>query len=170
MQPYREILGDTFARLDAEVQRAHLAPLVAEGTLDVEHGTHWLTPLMIRLLRLPSQGRGQPVRLDVASEGAEVAWTRRIGSRVLRTRQHASGRALVERHGVGCIAFALAVEDKSLVYEQIGMSAAGVTLPPQVCPRVRARVSAAPEGWHVDVEVAWRGHLVCRYAGVVAAR
>jgi hypothetical protein len=28
-------------------------------------------------------------------------------------------------------------------------------------------VSQAPDGWHVDVSVTWRGHPLCQYAGVL---
>jgi hypothetical protein len=151
----------------ANVQRAHLAPLTAEGAVDVEHGSQWLAPLMIRLMKLPGAGRGQHVRLDVVVVGAEVEWKRRIGSSVLRTRQKAIGSRLLERSGIGCVAFELAVEDGALVYRQVSMRVAGIQIPSSMSPRVEARVSSAATGWHVEVVVTWRTHLLCRYAGVV---
>lgn len=163
--PYQAILGDAFASLHEDVRRAHLAPLAAEGVLDVEHGSHWLAPLMIRLMRLPAAGHGQPVRLEVAPIGAEVAWMRQIGSSVLRTRQRAKGSRLVERNGLGEVAFALEVEDGALLYRQISTRVAGIVIPSSISPRVRAWVSPAAEGWRVDVTVTWRTHLLCRYAG-----
>jgi len=167
--PYQILLGEDFASLDAGVRRGHLTPLAAEGTLDVHHGTEWLTPLMVRLLKLPAAGRGQRVRLDVTPIGADVEWTRRIGSSMLRTRQRAVGSRLVEHHGIGCVAFALEVEDGALLYRQVSMHVAGIAVPSMVRPRVSARVSQAGEGWRVEVAVTWRGRLVCRYAGVLRA-
>ena len=63
----------------------------------------------------------------------------------------------------------LEVRDEALLYRQVSMSVAGVVVPSFMSPRVAARVSAAVQGWHVDVEVEWRQHPVCRYKGVVRA-
>jgi hypothetical protein len=165
--PYQILLGTAFAALHPNVQRAHLAPLAAEGTLDVEHGAGWSAPLLIRMMNLPAAGRGQRVRLDVTSMGGEAEWTRGIGSSVLRTRQRAIGSLLVEQHGGGRIAFALDVENGALVYRQVWMRAAGVAIPSSVSPRVSARVSPEAGGWRVEVTVTWRGRLVCHYAGAL---
>jgi hypothetical protein len=165
--PYQIVLGEAFASLDARVRRGHLVPLAAEGTLDVWHGTGWLTPLMVRLMQLPAAGRRQPVRLDVTPIGADVEWTRRIGSSVLRTRQRAVGSLLVERHGMGRVSFALDVDEGALLYRQVSMHIAGLPVPSFVRPVVRARVSPAAGGWRVEVTVTWRGQLVCRYGGVL---
>ena len=163
--PYEALLGEAFASLHAHVRRAHLAPLRAHGTIDVEHGPGWLARPMIWLMRLPAAGAGQPVRLEVAEDGAELVWTRRIGATVLRTRQRASGARLVERSGLGRISFRLAAEDGALLYRQSSIHVAGLPVPPSLSPRVGAVVSATADGWHVVVTVTWRGRIVCRYAG-----
>lgn len=165
--PYEAILGDRFVCLAAGVRRAHLPPIAAGGILDVEHGTHWLVPLLIRLLSLPAAGHGQPVRLEVTSGGEALHWMRRIGPSVLRTQQSAAGTVLEERDGIGRIGFTLDVADGSLLYRQAWIGVGGVRLPPAIGPRVEARVSPAGEGWRVEVTVSWRGHLVCRYGGVL---
>jgi hypothetical protein len=165
--PYQLILGAAFASLHASVQRAHLVPLAAEGTLDVAHGTQWLAPLMIRLMGLPLAGRGQHVRLEVTAIGADVEWMRRIGSSVLRTQQRAMGSRLVERNGIGSVAFELAVEDGALLYRQSSFSLAGIVLPAVVSPRASAQVSPAASGWRVDVCITLGGRLLCRYGGVL---
>ena len=165
--PYQILLGEAFASLDAHVRRGHLAPLAAEGTLDVRHGTGWLTPLLVRLMNLPAAGRGQRVRLDVTPAGAGLEWTRRIGSSVLRTRQRVAGALLVEHNGIGSVAFALKAEDGALLYRQVSMRVAGILVPSFIRPRVSARVSPAAQGWRVEVAVTWRGHLVCAYTGML---
>src|SRR5262245_12456979 len=167
--PYEAILGQAFASLHAHVRRAHLPPLRAEGTIDVEHGQGWLTRPMIWLMKLPAAGSRQPVRLDVAEDGSELVWTRRIGGSILRTRQRASGSRLVERSGLRCVSFDLAVEDGALLYRQSSIHVAGLPVPSSVSPRVGAVVSAAAEGWRVEVTVEWRGRLVCCYAGTMRA-
>ena len=163
--PYEVILGAAFASLHAHVQHAHQAPLRAEGTFDVEHGPGWLAPPLVWLMNLPAAGRGQPVRLDVAEDGAELVWTRRIGGSVLRTRQSSRGSRLVERSGLGRVAFDLRVEDGGLLYRQSSLHLAGLPLPSSMSPRVAAVASATTDGWHVVVTVTWRGRIVCRYAG-----
>ena len=137
--------------------------------LDVEHGPGWLSRALIRLMKLPAAGGRQPVELDVAARGAELLWSRRIGRIVLRTRQRASGSRLVERAGLGRVFFDLSVDEGALLYRQASLQVAGLPLPCSLSPRVSAIVSAAVEGWHVDVTVRWRDRIVCRYAGSVRA-
>ena len=167
--PCQILLGEAFAALDPNVRRGQLAPLAAEGTVDVEHGGGWLTPWMIRLMKLPGAGRAQRVRLDVTPIGAAVEWRRRIGSSVLTTRQRAIGALLIERNGIGSVAFGLHVEDGTLLYRQMSMRVAGVPIPAWVSPHVSARVSSAAAGWRIEVAVTWRDRLVCRYAGCLEA-
>lgn len=137
--------------------------------MDVEHGQGWLAGPMIWLMKLPAAGPHQPVRLCVAGDGSELVWTRSIGGSSLRTRQRASGSRLVERSGLGCVSFNLAVEDGALRYRQSSMHVAGLLVPSSLSPRVGAVVSATPEGWRVVVTVEWRGRVVCRYAGAIRA-
>jgi hypothetical protein len=165
--PYEAVLGQAFASLHAHVRRAHLPPLRAEGTIDVEHGPGWLTRPMIWLMNLPAAGPGQPVRLDVAEDGPELVWTRRIGGSILRTRQRANGSRLVERSGLGRVSFDLAVEGGALLYRQSSIHLGGLALPSWLTPRVGAVVSPTTEGWSVAVTVKWRGRIVCRYAGTI---
>ena len=167
--PYEVVLGEAFASLHAHVRCAHLPPLRAEGTIDVEHGPGWLSRLMIWLMKLPAAGPRQPVRLDVAEDGSELVWTRRIGRSILRTRQRASGSRLVERSGLGRVSFDLAVEDGALLYRQSSIHVAGLPVPSSLSPRVGAVVSATADGWRVVVTVTWRGRIVCRYAGTIRA-
>jgi hypothetical protein len=167
--PYEAVLGEAFASLHAHVRRAHLPPLRAEGTIDVEHGPGWLARPMIWLMRLPAAGPRQPVRLDVAEDGSELVWTRRIGGSILRTRQRASGSRLVERSGLGRVAFDLAVEDGALLYRHSSIHVAGLPVPSSLGPRVGAVVSATADGWRVVVTVEWRGRIVCRYTGTIRA-
>jgi hypothetical protein len=166
--PYEVILGESFASLHAHVQHAHLPPLFAEGTLDVEHGPGWLAPPLIWLMKLPAAGV-QAVRLSVTGDGTELVWTRRIGRSVLRTRQRAIGSRLVERAGLGRVTFDLRVEDGGLLYRQSSIHLAGLPVPSSMSPRVGAAVSATADGWHVVVTVTWRGQIVCRYAGSMRA-
>jgi hypothetical protein len=137
--------------------------------MDVEHGPGWLTRPMIWLMKLPAAGAGQSVRLEVAGDGPELVWTRRIGGSALQTRQRANGSSIVERSGLGRISFDLAVQGGALLYQQSSIHMAGVPLPSSLSPSVGAVVSATTEGWSVVVAVKWRGRLLCRYAGTLRA-
>jgi hypothetical protein len=167
--PYACILGEAYLSLDPAVRRAHEPPLRAQGTLIVEHGSHWWTPLLIFAMRLPAAGPAQPVRLEVARHGSALTWSRRIGSSPLRTVQFAEGSCLVERSGIGRITFELTTDRGTLRYRQRALHIARVRVPRVVCPQVQASVSAAGGDWRVSVEVTWRGWLVCRYAGIISA-
>jgi hypothetical protein len=163
------VLGTAFASLHVHVRRAHVPPLHAEGTIDVEHGPGWLPRAMIWFMKLPAAGPRQPVWLDVAENGSELVWTRRLGGSILRTRQRASGSRLVERSGLGRVSFDLAVEDGALLYRQSSIHVAGLPVSSSLGPRVEAVVGPTADGWRVAVTVTWRGRLVCRYAGTVRA-
>jgi hypothetical protein len=127
---------------------------------------------MIWLMKLPAAGPSQPVWLDVAEDGSELVWTRRIGDSILRTRQYAAGAndsLLVERSGLGRVSFHLAVEDGALLYRHSSIHVAGLPVPSSLGPCVGAIVSATAEGWRVAVTVTWRGRMVCRYGGTIHA-
>jgi hypothetical protein len=170
--PYRDVLGQAYLRLHPHVRIAHEAPLAAMGTIDVRHGRHALTPFFVRAMHLPAEGRGQPVLLTVTLDEAAaptstlMRWSRRIGTTLLATRQFSCNRRLVETRGAASVEFDLRVDDEgSLLYEHAASRFLRLPLPRALAPRVRARVAGAPEGWHVEVTVEWRAHLVCTYAG-----
>jgi hypothetical protein len=119
------------------------------------------------LMKLPAAGTCQRVTLGVAQDGPELVWTRRIGRSVLHTRQRANGSRLVERSGLGRVAFDLAVKGGALLYQQASFNVAGLPLPSSLSPRVGAVVSPTTEGWSVVVTVTWRKQIVCRYAGTI---
>jgi hypothetical protein len=137
--------------------------------MDVEHGPGWLTRPIIWLMKLPAAGPRQPVRLDVAEDGSELVWARRIGRSILRTRQCASGSRLVERSGLGRVSFDLAAEEGALLYRRSSIHVAGLPVPSSLSPHVGAVVSPTAEGWRVVMTVKWRGRLVCQYAGTMRA-
>jgi hypothetical protein len=167
LTPYQYLLGDAYHRLHPHVRLAHEAPLAATGAVDVVHGSHPLTPLIVRAMKLPAAGSAQPVLLHVTSAAAGMIWTRRIGDTVLDTRQFARQGRLVERSGPGTVEFVLRVDDGALVYAPAGCRLLEVPLPRPPAPRVNARVAPTAEGWRVEVVVEWGGHLVCRYAGAM---
>jgi hypothetical protein len=157
------------------VRVAHDAPLSAEGAMDVVHGDHLLTPLLIRMMKLPAKGTNLPVVLHVMNEPRAndrvrptMVWQRQIGATVLDTRQFARNERLVEQSGPGTIEFALQADAHgSLHYVDVACRLMGVPLPRFLAPRVRAQVSPNDSGWHVEVNVQWRGRLVCQYAGAM---
>lgn len=174
MSPYQAILGEAFETLHPNVRRAHTVPLSAEGTFDVVHGTHRITRILVALMTLPAAGQRVPVTLRVAFGPARtkagpptLRWERRIGRTPLCTHQHAHRGFLVEENGPGRLVFSLRAANGCLLYEQAALCFFFLRVPSVLSPRVRARVSPDPEGWHVDVRVEWHGHLICRYAGTM---
>jgi hypothetical protein len=170
---YPTLLGRAFDTLHPNVREAHLAPLYAEGTMDVVHGTHRLARFFVGLMHLPAPGPAKPVTLRVteAIDGAAgvMHWNRVFGKSRLRTCQSAWRGLLLERSGPGSITYRLRVDDGALVYEQTSMRVLNLPISSGMTPNVRARASGASTGWHVDVIVEWRGYLVCRYTGRMAA-
>ncbi|HEX5110319.1 MAG TPA: DUF4166 domain-containing protein [Vicinamibacterales bacterium] len=172
VSPYRALLGDDYDTLHPNVRAAHEAPLVAEGVFDVVHGSHLVVPVLIWIMKLPASGRSVPVHLQVVDEAAApgarslgMRWSRRIGRSILETHQFAQDDFLVEQSGAGSVVFVLHPADGSLVYERAATEFMGVPVPSFLSPRIHASVSPDPAGWHVDVAVHWRRHLICRYWG-----
>jgi hypothetical protein len=173
--PYQHLLGDAYHRLHPHVRLAHEAPLTAAGTVDVTHGTHPLTPLIVRALTQPTAGKAQPVALRVALAGAASShapaatmwWMRRIGDTQLDTRQYSKWGRLIEQSGPGAVEFVLRIENGALVYEAVACRFLRLPLRRVPAPQVRARVTPTHDGWHADVVVEWRGHVVCAYAGAM---
>ena len=172
MSPYHALLGEAFDTLHPNVRRAHEAPLNAEGTFDVVHGTHRVTRMLVALMKLPAAGSRVPVALRVVVGPARtdagpltLRWERRIGRTSLSTHQHAHRGCLVEENGAGRMVFSLRAANGCLLYEHAALRLLFLRVPPFLSPRVGARVSPDPEGWHVDVRVDWHGHLICRYGG-----
>ena len=170
---YPAILGRAFDALHPHVREAHIAPLSARGTMNVVHGSHGLTRLLVALMGLPAAGTGKAVTLrvteDVGPDGRRrMLWIRQFGTSSLITRQSAQGSLLVERSGPGTIVYALHEQQGSLVYEQRSMRFLNLPLWAGVTPAVSASASPAADGWDVDVVVRWRGHLICAYAGRMA--
>lgn len=171
--PYQQLLGQSYNQLHQQVRRAHEAPLSAHGAMDVVHGDHFLTPLLIYIMKLPAKGTHLPVVLHLTNEPrakhpviSTMVWRRQIGATILDTRQVARNDRLVEQSGPGTIEFALQADAHgSLHYSDVACRFIGISLPRFVAPRVRAQVSANNDGWHVEVNVHWRGHLVCQYTG-----
>jgi hypothetical protein len=172
MSPYQAILGDALATLHPNVRRAHEAPLTAEGTFDVVHGTQRITPILVALMKLPAAGSRVPVALSMTVDPVRtnggpptLRWERRIGQTPLSTHQHAHRGFLVEEHGQGRIVFSLRAANGCLLYEHASTRFLFLRLPHALSPRIRALVSPELDGWHVDVRVDWHGHLVCAYGG-----
>ena len=95
-----------------------------------------------------------------------MSWRRQIGATVLDTRQFSRAGRLVEQSGPGCVEFALRTEDDgSLRYETVACRFLRVRVPRWLSPLVRAQVCPTTTGWRVEVEVEWRGQLICRYGG-----
>lgn len=174
LSPYQALLGDAFDTLHPNVRRAHQAPLRAEGQFDVVHGSNRLTPILVRLMKLPAAGTSLPVDLLVVLEpspagsiSASMRWTRRIGRSTLETRQFARGGLLVEESGSGRMIFSLQAVAGDLIYERASSTLAHVRVPGRLSPMVRARVSPDVQGWRVEVVIEWRGNLICRYWGTM---
>ena len=170
MSLYRDLLGPAYDTLHPHVRLAHEAPLRATGTLDVFHGPHRLGAVLVRLLHLPDAGSSRPVVLTLSAPRGPrtpsvLHWSRQIGTTRLETQQFALRGLLAEQHGAGRITFVLTVTDGALVYEQTAFHVLGIPLARAIAPSVRARVSPAVDGWSVEVNVLWRGDLICRYAG-----
>jgi hypothetical protein len=95
--------------------------------MDVVHGGHFLTPLLVRIMKLPERGANIPVVLRVTNE-QQTARPHRPDDGVAssdrgdhpRTRQFALDGGLVEQSGPGRVDFSLQADSHgSLHYSDV---------------------------------------------------
>lgn len=157
--PYREVLGDAFARLPSAVQRMHAGgALDAVGQAEVARGQSFLAKLAAPLLGLPPSGADQPLTVRFEPDRAGETWTRRFGSHLMHSRQRAgSGKEaglLGEALGAVTVFSALRVEDGRLHLHLRRWRLFGLPMPRSLAPRVTA-VEGEQDGRYVfDIAIA----------------
>jgi Domain of unknown function (DUF4166) len=168
---YRRALGSAYLRQSRAGQILHDAGLSRwTGRCRVEGGESGAARLLAWSFGLPAAAEDTPIIVELASvEGGEL-WARRIGTRVMRSRQHlAQGRPpgwIVEQFGVFAFDLELQAADGRLELLMRGMRCCGAALPRALWPRIAA-AEAEEEGrfcFDVQIGLPLVGRLV-RYRG-----
>lgn len=168
MPLYRRLLGADFEALPAAVRRLHDLDGEARwsGFADVERGRHPLARGLASLLRLPAEGKAQPLTVTFTPRDGTEVWTRQFGSRRFVSIQSATGEVLCERIGPVTLHMRLSSDASGLFLSMLGARCLGVSVPALLLPRIQTREDEADGRYRFHVEASMRGiGLVVRYRG-----
>jgi NAD(P)-dependent dehydrogenase (short-subunit alcohol dehydrogenase family) len=173
---YRRVLGAAYDRQSRAGQALHDAgPSRWQGRCSVEGASSAAGRLVARLFQLPAPAEDAPITVEFATAGSGEAWTRRIGGRVMRSRQFIGLRKpagwIVERFGLFEFDLELRVAGERLALLMRGMRCCGLPLPRALWPRTEATESERDGRFCFDVEIGLPlvGRLV-RYRGWLTDR
>ena len=141
------------------LHRFHLGerPVVGVGRLDVVRGSSLLSRCLGRLLRLPRQGAGQPLRVWIEENDGIETWHRLIGGRHLDSRQRRDGDLLVESTGLAELRMQMQVTDDTITIGPVsGALRVGrlrSPLPDALAPHTAATATATADGFALAVRI-----------------
>ncbi len=173
---YRRALGTSYDQQSPAGRRLHDAgPSRWSGRCTVTGATRASGRMLAWLFQLPAPIDDGPLVVEFAVSGTGEAWTRRIGRRVMRSRQYVGLRKpsgwIVEQFGAFAFDLALDVADGRLTLLMRGMRCCGVSLPRALWPVIEAIESEEAGRFCFDVEIGLPivGRLV-RYRGWLTDR
>jgi hypothetical protein len=146
-----------------------------QGRCTVDGGETLAARCLAGLFRLPDAAVEAPICVEFSAAATGEAWTRRIGSRVMRSRQYLGLRKprgwIVEQFGVLAFDLELRASEGRLDLLMRGMRCCGMPLPRFLWPRIKAGESEKQGRFHFDVQIDLPlvGRLV-RYRGWLTDR
>lgn len=148
---------------------------VWQGRCLCEPAETWVGRAISWLFQFPKADAEPPISVEfTVRDGGEI-WTRRIGGRVMRSRQYIAARTppgtVVEQFGPLAFDLTLPVDDGRMTLVLSGVRLLGLPLPRSLWPRVTAFESGDGERFRFDVEIGLPlvGRLV-RYRGWLTDR
>jgi hypothetical protein len=147
---FRRHAGPAFDQLPEIIRRAHEVPLVAWGEVDVRWGPGGAGRLVARALRMPPEGLGMPITMEMRPDGDRVLLNRTFAGAHYPSVQAVVGGVVREWAGPATFDFRLEADAERLVYRTVrvrvfGVPAPGVSVTTVVEPR--------DEGWRTRVTV-----------------
>jgi len=173
---YRRVLGVAYDRQSRAGQALHDAgPSHWKGRCTVVGAQTLAGRRVAYLFQLPAPTDDAPIAVEFAASGMGELWTRRIGGRVMRSRQVIGLRKpagwIVERFGILDFDLLVQVSDERLALSMVGMRCCGLPLPRALWPTIEAAESEEQERFCFDVQIGLPliGRLV-RYRGWLTER
>ena len=173
---YRRVLGAAYGRQSRAGQALHDAgPSHWKGRCTVTGAQTLPGRLVAWMFQLPAATDDAPVVVEFSASGTGELWTRRIGGRVMRSRQFIGTRRpagwIVERFGILDFDLLVHVADERLTLLMRGMRCRGLPLPRALWPMIEATESEEEGRFCFDVQIGLPlvGWLV-RYRGWLTDR
>ena len=168
---YRRVLGAADRCQSRAGQALHDAgPSHWKGRCTVTGAQTLAGRLLAWLFELPAATDDAPIAVEFSASGTGELWTRRIGGRVMRSRQFIGLRRpagwIVERFGILDFDLLVQVADERLTLSMVGMRCCGLPLPRALWPAIEATETEEEGRFHFDVQIGLPlvGRLV-RYRG-----
>lgn len=167
---YEQVLGASYGRLPAAVQRFHRLTgyTLLHGWVEIKEPGSLLARLLALCLGAPRRGGNGSLRFELeASPQAEI-WTRHFPTRTMTSRLQFAAGTVEERLGAARLTFGLTASKDKLSMTLLRMRFYGVPCPRWLLPRVVAEERGIGDQLHFDVHAAlpivgtvahYRGHL-----------
>jgi hypothetical protein len=173
---YRRVLGSAYEEMPVAWRALHDSGVSTwKGQCLCDPAETWAGRLVSRLFQFPTADSEAPISVEFTMSGAGETWTRRIGRRVMRSRQYIGVRgkrgAVVEQFGPLAFDLDLPIENGRMDLVMTGARCLGVSLPRWCWPRVHAFESGAEGKFRFDVEIGLPGiGRLVRYRGWLTDR
>lgn len=173
---YRRALGGTYEEMSAPWRALHDSGVsIWKGQCLCDPAETWVGRAISRLFQFPASESEAPISVEFTMSGAGEIWTRRIGRRVMRSRQYIGVRgkrgAVVEQFGPLAFDLDLPIEKGRMDLVMTGARFAGLALPRWCWPRIRAFETGAEGKFRFDVEIGLPGiGRLVRYRGWLTDR
>lgn len=173
---YRRVLGGAYEEMPVAWRALHDGGASTwKGQCVCDPAETWAGHLIARLFQFPAADSEAPISVEFAMRDASEIWTRRIGRRVMRSRQYIGVRgkrgAVVEQFGPLAFDLDLPIEKGRMDLVVTGVRFLGVSLPRWCWPRVRAFETGGEGKFRFDVEIGLPGiGRLVRYRGWLTDR
>ncbi len=167
---YRDLFGERFEALPAEIKAMHGAARKAAGRGDIQRGRSVLAQLLCALSGAPHSGRDVPVEVRFDPLPGGECWTRDFDGETFRTRlmlkQDGAAPALTEHFGPFAFHLRMRAHDEGVNLVPEGVKLFGAPLPRFLCPEAGGyeRVREGRFCFEVFVRFPLAGEIV-RYEG-----
>ena len=173
---YRRVLGSAYEEMPVAWRALHDSGASTwKGQCLCDPAETWGGRLVSRLFQFPAGESEAPISVEFTMSGAGEVWTRRIGRRVMRSRQYIGVRgrrgAVVEQFGPLAFDLDLPIDKGRMDLVMTGARFLGVPLPRWCWPRVRAFETGGEGKFRFDVEIGLQGiGRLVRYRGWLTDR
>ena len=170
---YEQVLGASYVRLPAAVQRFHrlAGRTVLNGWVETRAPSSWLARVLGLCLGAPRGSSSGPLRFELEAGPQTETWTRHFPTRTMTSHMRLVAGQLEERLGAARLTFNLTAGENKLSMQLVRMWFFGVPCPNWLMPRVVAEETGISDQLHFHVTAAlpfvgsvasYRGHLEVR--------
>jgi len=173
---YRRVLGGAYEEMPAPWRGLHDSGASTwNGRCICDPAQTWVGRVISRLFQFPAADSEAPIAVEFTMSGAGELWTRRIGRRVMRSRQYIGVRkkrgVVVEQFGPLTFDLDLRIEKGRMDLVMTGVRLAGLALPRWCWPRIEAFEAGSEGKFRFDVEIGLPGiGRLVRYRGWLTDR